>query len=423
MELLFLLPFTAFMLILSIQALYNIQTSIFGWFDSKTIRQRHIKKYAKPAHSFTVLLPAYHEEAVIKDTIRKISYADYPTRLMQVLVLVRRDDTKTITAAAEAIIENKLKNIDIVVYEGDVPGKPAQLNQGLQSATGELLVIFDAEDDVSPQIFNIANTIFSRGRVDVLQAGVQLMDYNTRWYSVHNILEYFFQFRSRMHYQAKIGMLPLGGNTCFFRTDDIKAMDGWDELCLTEDAELGLRLSSHHKKFRVYYEPQHVTREETPDTLNSFIKQRTRWNQGFIQTLRRPFWRQLPRKQQRMLALYTLGLPMLQALTLLLTPLFVWMAIDLKLPVLVSLLTYIPMALLLLLIAVQLVGLREFSKDQNLGIKLRWYLILVITFIPFQFVLGYAALRAMRRELKGTTAWEKTEHSGLHRETTVGEAA
>src|SRR5258708_25547253 len=64
---------------------------------------------------------------------------------------------------------------------------------------------------------------------------------------------------------------------------------------------------------RVIYDDRYVTREETPPTLSQFIKQRTRWSQGFLQTLLKGEWRRLPRLGQRLLAVYTLGFPAIQA--------------------------------------------------------------------------------------------------------------
>jgi hypothetical protein len=46
--------------------------------------------------------------------------------------------------------------------------------------------------------------------VAVVQGGVQLMNYQSKWYSVLNVLEYFFWFKSRLHYHARLGMTPPG---------------------------------------------------------------------------------------------------------------------------------------------------------------------------------------------------------------------
>lgn len=405
------------MLALIVQAWFNIYTSIYGWVDPEAIeKQKAAKQLLPPKHSFTVLLPAYHEEAVIGHTIEQIANCNYPRELVQILVLCRAGDSGTIAAAAEAIVNNGITNAQVLPYLGKVAGKPVQLNQGLVSAAGDFTVIFDAEDDVSPDIFAIANTMYQKYDIDILQAGVQLMDYNTRWYSVHNVMEYYFQFRSRMYFQAKQGVVALGGNTCFFKTEQLREYGGWDKFCLTEDAEIGLRLSSAGKKFDVFYDSKSVTREETPPTMKDFIKQRTRWNQGFLQTIGRGYWRSLPTFHQKLLAIYILGLPIMQAMVLLLTPILIFLAFTVKFPVIISLLSFTPFGLLLLLFATHVVGLREFAKEHELKIPLRTYVAQIFTSLPYQYVLSYAAFRALKREMFGNAGWEKTAHNGAHRE-------
>ena len=48
-------------------------------------------------------------------------------------------------------------------------------------------------------------------------------------------------------------------------------MNGWDQRCLTEDADIGIRLSAMGIPIRVVYEDAHVTREETPPTVEQSI--------------------------------------------------------------------------------------------------------------------------------------------------------
>ena len=116
--------------------------------------------------------------------------------------------------------------------------------------------------------------------------------------------------------------IPLGGNTVFVRAAAIRASGGWDEACLAEDCDLGTRLSSHGKRILVAYDPQLATREETPHALSALLRQRTRWNQGFLQVLRKGEWRALP-PWRRCVALYTLTQPFLQALGGLAVPLLI----------------------------------------------------------------------------------------------------
>ena len=71
--------------------------------------------------------------------------------------------------------------------------------------------------------------------------------------------------------------------------------------------------SSGCKKVVVAYDSSLVTREETPDSLPGLVKQRTRWNQGFLHVYRKGEWRRLPTFGQRLLARYTLTGPFVQA--------------------------------------------------------------------------------------------------------------
>lgn len=210
--------------VLIAQSLFNIYATLYAW-DSpeRMMRARAPETFVKPKHGFTVLLPCRNEEAVIGETIRKLSEANYPKSRFELLVICTPDDPGTIAAAKASIKEHKIRNAKVIVF--DLPaGKSRGMNIGLSRAKHDLVTIFDSEDDVSQDIFNIANTLFIRDGIDVLQCGVQLMDYNTRWFSSHNVLEYFFWFKSRMHFHARIGIVPLGGNTVFFKAKDLKAV-------------------------------------------------------------------------------------------------------------------------------------------------------------------------------------------------------
>ncbi len=91
------------------------------------------------------------------------------------------------------------------------------------------MTIFDAEDEPHPDILNIINTTMLKEDVDAVQSGVQFMNHNTKWFCFLNVLEYFFWFKSSMHFFARVGMTPLGGNTVFVRRELMEQLGGWDE--------------------------------------------------------------------------------------------------------------------------------------------------------------------------------------------------
>lgn len=407
-----------FLSVTLIQSCLLIYFNAYIWLNEERLESIASPQAFVPAHfSFSVLLPAYHEEEVLGETIAQVARMNYPKKKFEILIILQPSDRETIRVAYDAIKHNRIKNARVLLVDPlHTPlNKPYQMNFALQEAKCDRLVIFDSEDEVHPDILHVANTIYRQKKVDIIQAGVQLVNYYDRWFSSHNVLEYFFWFKSRMHAHMRIGAVPLGGNTVFFNTQQLKDIGGWNEGCLTEDAEIGLRLSAKGAKMFATYDAQHVTREETPLTVGQFIKQRTRWCQGFIQILRARTYNHLPKKRQQLMALYLLGFPIAQAVLFAFAPIVLVIGLTSKLPFLISLMSFVPMFLLVLLLAIQVVGLFELIREQKLKFKIRGFLSLIFLLLPYQILLAIGALRAIWRELRRQGSWEKTAHVGAHR--------
>ena len=243
------------------------------------------------------------------------------------------------------------------------------------------------------------------------------MNFDSSWYSALNVLEYFFWFKSRLHYHARIGAIPLGGNTVFFDRELLKSVGGWDELNLTEDADIGLRLSSTGERIRVVYDDRYVTKEETPPTLGQFIRQRTRWGQGFIQTLRKGTWKRLPTRRQRWLAFYTLAFPRARPCSALYFLFSLVTMFSLKVPVLVALISYLPVFMLVASFLVSVIGLHEFTGAHGLkvspgatwsGWRSRGF--------PTSWCSAYAAAaRGGDARCAASATGRRTQHVGAHR--------
>ena len=403
-------------LLMTIQAIFNIRLRLFIWEKPDHAWLNHAPAvYRDPCLSFTILLPARHEEHVYRETIQKVYNLNYPKELVQIIAICREDDPGTIAEARAKLDEVRDPNVQLLIFNDEPINKPHGLNLGLKVARGDVVTIFDAEDEPHPDILNIINTTMLNDDVDVVQSGVQLMNHNTRWFCFLNVLEYFFWFKSSMHFFARIGMTPLGGNTVFVRRELMNQLGGWDEFCLTEDADLGIRLSLAHARMRIIYDDEYVTREETPHTIEQFIKQRTRWNQGFIQILFKWQWLKLPKLSQRLLAFYVLVLPELQALFAILVPVAIAMIFLVKFPLWLAMFTFIPLFCFVQAVFIDLAGLHEFLKAHKRKWRWREAVILVLAFFPYQFILGVGACRAVYRYIQGASNWEKTAHIGQHR--------
>lgn len=367
---------------------------------------------AAPRRSFSLLVPARHEEAVLGDTLDALAELDHPD--YEVIAIIGHDDPETEVVARAAA--DRHPAIVRVVMDHSVPkNKPKGMNTALPECRGDVVGVFDAEDEVHPRLLRLVDARFTETGADIVQGGVQLMNLQTTWWSLRNCLEYYFWFRSRLHFHADARFIPLGGNTVFMRTDLLRAAGGWDAECLAEDCEIGVRLSTNGAKVAVAYDPEVVTREETPGSLRSLFKQRTRWCQGFLQVLRKGEWRKLPTRRQRLLARYTLMMPFLQAFTGLMIPISLLLIIFAKVPVLVALVTFLPVVPTLMILAAEAAGMGEFARVYGVRTRVRDYVWLVLGTFPYQVILATAAVRSVVREARGDGSWEKTEHTGAHR--------
>lgn len=408
-------------ILLILQSVHTLYLMLYTWDRQDAYEKSKCPEhFLPPQKTFTIMLPARHEEEVIQTTIERVIAANYPLHMLEVIVICSVDDTGTINEAQRKVDQLRAAGIEsarVVVFNDRPINKPHGLNVGLHSTSNEIVTIFDAEDDIHPDIFNVVNTLMLEDTaVQVIQCGVQLMNYQSRWFSTLNVLEYFFWFKSRLHYHAKQGSITLGGNTVFFTRSVLERVDGWDEYNLTEDADIGIRISCLREPVRVVYDDRYVTREETPPTVAQFIKQRTRWSQGFLQTLLKGQWKRLPTFGQRLLAFYTLAFPSAQAVLGLYVLASLVMMFTIKTPAGIAIILDLPFYLLLAHFLLSVIGLYEFTDAHGLKPSWKTPFVMAVSYLPYQWMLSYAALRATMRQLRGINNWEKTKHVGAHRQ-------
>ncbi|GGM56609.1 hypothetical protein GCM10012275_29730 [Longimycelium tulufanense] len=397
---------------LCIAAALTLWWMLHAWRTPETLQST---RFAEPDGdhqlTFSLLVPARHEERVLEHTIKRLLQSRHTN--FQILIIVGHDDPGT-AAVAQRMAESHPDRVSVVVDDHETKNKPKALNTALSHCEGDIVGVFDAEDIVHPDLLTHVDHAFRATGADVVQGGVQLVNFHSSWYSLRNCLEYFFWFRSRLHLQAQKGFIPLGGNTVFVRTDVLREAGGWDPGCLAEDCDLGVRLSSRGCKVVVAYDSLLVTREETPGSVRGLFKQRTRWNQGFLQVLRKGDWRRLPSFRQRVLARYTLSSPFVQAFTGIAIPLGLGIALFLDVPVSVTLVAFLPVVPTLATLAFEAVGLHDFGSQYGVRVHVVHYLKLVLGAPLYMVILAAAAIRAVWRERTGRTDWELTRHVGAH---------
>jgi cellulose synthase/poly-beta-1,6-N-acetylglucosamine synthase-like glycosyltransferase/putative flippase GtrA len=413
-------------------ALYNLAVGslevrwrLYGWRSPEAVEQMVWPEPVKPEQAsikFSIIVPALDEADHIGKTLRGLLATTHPR--YEIVVSLCAGDWPT-QQAVQQVIEDDPRGhrIRIVVEHYTKSSKPQQLNAALQHCTGEFVGVIDAEDDVATELLTRTEAVIRDTNADIVQGGVQLMNLGSKpshWFQVHNLLEYYFWFTSRMAYQADAGFVPLGGNTVFIRRELLVRAGGWP-LSLTEDCALGVRLCVEHgAKVVAAYSADMATREESPATIwskakGSLFHQRTRWVQGFLAEFLKRLWRKMPTPRQRFLAGYILATPLLQALSAVALPVAIVTALLLKLPMPITLALFTPFVPISLTIVSQLVGLRSFGKEFEQRVSIWHYASVLFLGWVYQILLGLAALNAVWRHFCGNSTWYKTGRSGQHR--------
>lgn len=231
---------------------------------------------------YTILVPLYKEASVIPILTNALKRLRYPKDRLDVKFLLEEDDVETIQAAKDY---NLPKFIELVIVPPSEPRtKPKACNYGLQTARGEYVVIFDAEDIPESDQLLKAIATFRRSPDSLACVQAKLNYYNTR----QNVLTRWFTSEYTMWFDLFLPALfssnmpvPLGGTSNHFKTSVLMDLGAWDPFNVTEDADLGVRLYKHGYTTGII---DSTTYEEANSDFVNWIRQRSRWVKGYIQT-------------------------------------------------------------------------------------------------------------------------------------------
>jgi cellulose synthase/poly-beta-1,6-N-acetylglucosamine synthase-like glycosyltransferase len=246
---------------------------------------------------YTVIVPLYKEPEVLPILVDALDRLEYPKTKLEVLLMLEEDDVGTIDTARHMRLPEGFQVL--VVPNGEPKGKPKACNYGLLHATGEFIVLYDAEDVPEPDQLKKALLAFRLGGDQLVTVQAKLNYFNrdqnllTRWFTS----EYAMWFDLLLPGLDNSGApIPLGGTSNHFRTEALRELGGWDPYNVTEDADLGIRLFKRGYRTVVV---NSTTYEEANSNLYGWIKQRSRWIKGYMQTylvhMRHPIqlWREV----------------------------------------------------------------------------------------------------------------------------------
>jgi cellulose synthase/poly-beta-1,6-N-acetylglucosamine synthase-like glycosyltransferase len=251
---------------------------------------KHKNRAYQPGRRFeqlprvTVQLPMFNEGAVAERVIRSTCEIDYPRELLEIQVLDDSTDGSS-DLAQRAVAEWAAKGFDIQFIHRDnrVGYKAGALAEGLKTAKGEFIAIFDADFLPPRDILRNVVDYFTDDKIGMVQVRWDHLNRDasllTRSQAIfldgHFVIEHTARNRSGrfMHFNGTAGV---------WRRCTIDDAGGWAHDTLTEDLDLSYR--AQVKGWQFVYLPQYAAPAELPPEMIAFKQQAHRWTKGSFQT-------------------------------------------------------------------------------------------------------------------------------------------
>jgi cellulose synthase/poly-beta-1,6-N-acetylglucosamine synthase-like glycosyltransferase len=254
---------------------------------------RHRRDTPRPAGNLTPLprvtvqLPLYNEVYVAERLIEAVTRLDYPQDLLEIQVL--DDSTDETRDVARRVVEScRARGFDIhYLHREDRSGfKAGALQTGLEAASGEFVMIFDADFVPRPDILKESLPYFTDPGIGMVQARWEHLNRDfsllTRIQSIfldgHFVIEHTARHRSGRFFN-------FNGTAGIWRRRALEEVGGWQADTLTEDLDVSYR--AQLAGWRFVYLKDLVVPAELPVDMNGFKSQQHRWTKGSIQTGRK----------------------------------------------------------------------------------------------------------------------------------------
>ena len=231
---------------------------------------------------YSILVPMYHEPKVLPILAGAVKAFDYPPSKLDIKLVLEEDDTETIEAAKALALDATFEIVRVPHSEPRT--KPKACNYALRLARGKYLTIYDAEDKPEPDQLKKVVAAFRRlgGSTACIQAHLNYFNAEENWLTRMFTLEYSLWFDMFLPALDRLRVpIPLGGTSNHFDLNKLRRVGAWDPFNVTEDADLGLRFAARGYHVAVV---NSVTYEEANSQLPNWIRQRSRWIKGYIQT-------------------------------------------------------------------------------------------------------------------------------------------
>lgn len=231
---------------------------------------------------YTIHLPVFKESSVIQKLVWNLNSLDYPIEKLDAKLLIESDDDMTYNAIKEMEFPTNFE--PIIIPYAQPKTKPKACNYGLYFSKGKYLTIYDAEDIPDSDQLKQTYKLFDKlpGDYIAIQCALNYFNKSENFLTKMFTLEYSYWFDYMLPGLDSLKIpIPLGGTSNHFKFDKLMELGGWDGFNVTEDADLGLRCYAKDYKITVL---DSTTYEEANNDFFNWIRQRSRWIKGYMQT-------------------------------------------------------------------------------------------------------------------------------------------
>jgi cellulose synthase/poly-beta-1,6-N-acetylglucosamine synthase-like glycosyltransferase len=251
-------------------------------------RRVRLERPQSPGHPdwmlpvYTVLVPLVREAGMLPGLVQSLCALDYPQPKLEIFLVLEAADAETQAAVLNLALPGNFRTL--VVPDQAPHTKPKALNYALPFARGDFVVVYDAEDRPEPDQLRRAWEVFQHAPPELgcLQAQLNIDNPRQSWFTRQFTIEYSALFDAILPALERLRLpVPLGGSSNHFPRATLISAGAWDPHNVTEDADLGIRLARQGYHTGVLAS---TTWEEAPPIFSVWLKQRTRWLKGWLQT-------------------------------------------------------------------------------------------------------------------------------------------
>ena len=267
-----------YVLLLSFMTIYGIYSTLALKHKKRQLKKQPIKINENYKPFISIMVPAHNEESVITHTVDNIMQLSYQN--FEVILIDDRsaDNTASVMKNLELKYKDKVK---VLVRPKDAfPGKSAVLNDALNLAKGEAILVFDADATIEPDFLNKMVPCLEPADVGAVQARKVIRNgsYNLLTKCQYN--EYVLDTYLQVGRDAVKGAVELRGNGEIIKRQALEDIGGWNNYTITDDLDMATRL--HIKGWDIRYCPSAEVYEEGVIYLIPLFRQRRRWLEGTI---------------------------------------------------------------------------------------------------------------------------------------------